>query len=437
MLINLSKPWPTQLPTHQHYGHELTFTTRACHHSITYAYSSHRSSSHKKYRSTFFLSWRDYEESAAKVVSIQPFGSFYTLTPASHLLVLLLQCGKPITHERAHTLRLHAVGELVENNISLPMAQKIAELDVLLRLRSGLAHQCRNTKGLALSLLALFRVQQQMSTGRIDHRCNTNLHQVMKTQILVFGDVLLANFNMHCTDHDDRVRALELYEIFARVGMGSGDWKLAAGYWNKKFEILHILEPHSEASRTALGMLGKVYEKAGLHEASASCLRQSLRRIKRFTLPGVQGLRVRHGVHRSGKKNTTCTTPTDSHDDGRNEDLNEDGQVLSRVYLHLQQYDHAESMLLDSMQRDSMQQDSMQQQKTALADMYTSLSSTDQNNASRNLALHVHVRPGQPLSLKTSTSDTTMMFTAYQLRQIRNKHGIASEEYQTALEKNH
>jgi len=166
------------------------------------------------------------------------------MTPSTRQLHVLLHSGKPITHERAHTLRLNGVGELVDNNISLPMAMKIAELDLLLRLRSG-TPQSRNSRGCALSLLALFRVQHERITSTSDrdawpsqHVQHQNLLNEMRTQYDVFGDVLLANFSLHCTDEIDQLRALEFYEIVARMGMGLGAWPLAAQYWSKLFECL-------------------------------------------------------------------------------------------------------------------------------------------------------------------------------------------------------
>jgi hypothetical protein len=242
--MNLRLPWTSKLPTYEKYGHEKTLSIRTNHHKIVYAYSSHRSSHHKKLRSSFFLSWSDYEQAAIRVIDIPPIGPYYTMTPSTRRLHVLLHSGKPITHERAHTLRLNGVGELVDNNISLPMAMKIAELDLLLRLRSG-TPQSRNSRGCALSLLALFRVQHEKITstsGRdawpSQHVQHQNLLNEMRTQYDVFGDVLLANFSLHCTDEIDQLRALELYEIVARMGMGLGAWPLAAQYWSKLFECL-------------------------------------------------------------------------------------------------------------------------------------------------------------------------------------------------------
>ena len=369
-------PWSCNLPPFNHLQHEKSFSTTAAYHRIQYAESGHRSKKHRLLRSTFFLSWNDWELSKSRVVAIVPIGKYYTLTSSALSLIDLLKSGKPINHEHASKLRLNTIGELIEDGISIPMAEKYAELDLLIRIRSGTS-ETRNSRGTALALLALFRVQQERLNGMLDWPINNKsythanrdamyLLNVMRVQIEVFSNVMLSTFHLHCTKDEDKLRALEIYELFARVGMGLGHFKLSATFWEKKYAMCNVYYGihHIETSRS-LGLLGQIYAAGGLHADAEACLRQSLRKKFVNRLPGVKGLRGRNKDSKKTKidRQARQDPQTCSMDQKRNV------KVLSSCYLHLDQYDHAETMLQVSL---DVCQDVNQQNKSkqSLANIY-------------------------------------------------------------------
>ena len=395
-MTTINQPWSTLLPAHARFGHEKTFAICLEHHRIIYSESGHRNIKHRTLRSSFFLSWQEWSESGKRVISILPIGKFYTLMPSGKVLALLLKSGKAATHEHAHTLRLDTIGELVQNEISLPMAEKYAELDLLLRVRVG---KKLNTRGTALALLALFRVQLErvqhlQQTQRLPiqdghhHRSLFNLYRVMRAQMKVVGDVLLSTFHLHCPDIIDQLRALEIYEMFGTVGVGLCEWQEAAKWWSKRYEMSSsFFGIHHEETRRSLAMVGQVYAAAGLNSDAEACLRQSLRKVCKSWLPCKSGSERRakreRRNRRERRRETNPATNVEQQGEDQNESLNvarsqrqqqeqeqeeQDVKTLAAVYLKIKQYDHAEATL-----HAAMPVDPTSQSKISLSSMYLEL----------------------------------------------------------------
>jgi hypothetical protein len=327
-----------RFPTLIHAAHarEPRLRTRTAHHTLAYAYCAHRSRQQRRARASFFLSWGDHERAGARCVDLAPIGynhgtlgynySYnYTMTPSAHALADLLR-GKPITHDRCHTLRLQASAECLHRGLYV-MAEKWAERALLLRLRKGPKRTPRNSRHTALALMSLLRAIQAQATeekrggwvypvhvshgrgnrlavlcgghedtgGLVDHRRAHEAHdlyQVIRTLSDVMGDVMASTFYLHSALHpfargaawrggDDRLRAMEMYGIFARAYMGLGDWTRAAQWMHRHAESTDAFYGSlSEEYRHSMGQLGQIYLCGGELTGAEVCFRVSLRRVR-------------------------------------------------------------------------------------------------------------------------------------------------------------
>lgn len=198
------------------------------------------------------------------------------------------------------------------------------------------------------------------------------------------------------------------------------------------FDIYLFAGPHHASTRIALGYLGKVYEKAGLYADAEGCLRQSLRNMYQYILPGVQGVRrvqndsskEQHVTSDLGPNNPMENPATATQDAQRlKERVQKDAQVLGRVYCKLEQYDHAEAMLLNNVATNHATKNmaSLTSNKHQLSSLYKTV-------ATRNTSVST--------PCLSNKSITTIPFSRRQLQQMRIKFGLASIEYQSALESN-
>ena len=334
----IDSAWLSACPPFKRHQHENSFSISLVHHTVVYAESGHRNKKHRRLRSAFFDHWKDWEEAKQRIVSIKPIGKYYTLTPSALALSSFLRSGKSISHVRASTLRLETVGELFSAN-NLIMAEKMAELELLICTRT--TNPSRNSRGTALALLALFRVQQERfrtpsSTSNSTREILNSMRNLRET----FEDVVLSTFHLHCKDVDDQLRALEIYELFAQIGMNMGPshYQLSARFWEKKHSACECFYGtlHSETLRS-LGNLGHVYAAAGLYGDAEACLRQALRKAYSNRLPGITGVRLTCGRNQNDKKNNNFIDANEQ--EWRENHL----RTLSQVYLKLQQFDHAHS----------------------------------------------------------------------------------------------
>ena len=188
------------------------------------------------------------------------------------------------------------------------------------------------------------------------------------------------------------------------------------------FDIYLFAGPHHDSTRIALGYLGKVYEKAGLYADAEGCLRQSLRKMYQYILPGVQGVR-RQQVTKDPGPNNPMEHPATQDAQRLEERVQKDAQVLGRVYCKLEQYDHAEAMLLNNVATNHATKN-----MASLTSNQHQLSSLYKTVATRNT--------GVSAPCLSTNSMTKIPFSRRQLQQMRIKFGLASIEYQSALESN-
>ena len=320
---------------------EPRLKTRVAHHVLEYAYNMHRSQHQRRLRASFYESWSDHERAGAYCVRISPIGGDYTITNAGRELVDLLR-GKKITHDRAHSLRIRASTECLHQGLNL-MAEKWAELALLLRLRKGPRRTSRNSRATAMSLLALIRAIQSQATEtklggwiypvfsshgqgnrpthakNIDHpRCSEafNLYQVMRTLHDNFSDVMTSTFHLHSNLNkfsrgdswqggDDRLRALEMYGIWARSFMGIGDWKSAAKWMHRQAETSEAFYgPLSQHYRHSISQLGQIYLCGGELSGAEACFRTSLRRVRANQIKDNRGVVRALPLHLMTRKET-------------------------------------------------------------------------------------------------------------------------------------